>query len=115
MSERGVRLYAEDIREAIRRIEEYTVGVDFDDFTGDTKTIDAVVRNLTIIGEAVKNLPRKVKLEYSDIPWREITGMRNKVTHEYFGVDEGILWKTIKEDLPSFKKQVSEILKSVVS
>ena len=73
-------------------------------------TIDAVVRNLMIIGEAAKNIPEEIKSKNPKIAWSEAVGMRNKVTHEYFGVDEDILWKTIKEDLPVFKKQILKLL-----
>ncbi len=103
------RLYIEDIQESIRRIEAYTRELTFDSFSADTKTIDAVVRNLSIIGEAVKNLPQETKLKYPNIPWNEISGMRNKIIHEYFGVDEEILWKTIQEDLLTFKNQIDAI------
>ena len=72
--------------------------------------IDAVVRNLSIIGEAVNNLPEEIKVQSPLIPWEEIIGMRNKVIHEYFGVDEDILWKTIKEDLPIFEQQIDAFL-----
>ncbi len=111
MSKRGVRLYIEDVKDAIQKIEKYTIGLDFDTFVKDEKTIDAVIRNLSIIGEAVKNFPNELRSKYPQIPWKEITGIRNKAIHEYFGIDEDILWKTIKEDLPPFKKQISEILK----
>ena len=83
----------------------------FEEFSKDTLVIDAVVRNLTIIGEAARNIPEEIKSKNPDIAWTEAINMKNKITHEYFGVDEDILWKTIKEDLPLFKKQISEILK----
>lgn len=100
------RLYIEDIQVALKRIEDYTRGITFGDFIQDQKTIDAVVRNLSVIGEAVKNLPQEVKSIHPDIPWNEIMGMRNKVIHEYFAVDEEILWKTIQEDISKFKLQI---------
>ena len=106
MSKRSIRLYVDDIQESISRIEAYTKDFTFDGFKDDTKTIDAVVRNLEIIGEAVKNIPESVKSEHPDIPWHEIMGMRNKIIHEYFGVEEETLWKTAKDDLPKFKKQI---------
>ena len=111
MSKRGIKLYLKDISDSIKKIEKYIKGLNFDTFVKDTKTIDAVVRNLSIIGEAVKNFPNKLKSEYPQVPWKEITGTRDKAIHEYFGIDEDILWKTIKDDLPPFKKQISEILK----
>jgi len=110
MSKREAKLYLEDIKNSIKKIEKYTEGIDFDKFCYDTMTVDAVIRNLTIIGEAAGNIPEEIKAINPDIAWNEAIGMRNKVTHEYFGVDEEILWKTIKEDLPAFKKQISELL-----
>lgn len=94
----------------MKKIEEYTRGFDLEKFAADTKTIDAVVRNLTIIGEAVNYLPEEIKIQYPNIPWQEIAGMRNKIVHEYFGVDENILWKTITEDIKLFKQQLIELL-----
>ena len=113
MSKREIKLYLADIVEAIGKIGEYTEGAAFVDFVKDLKTIDAVVRNLSIIGEAVKNIPDAMKMEYPAIAWHEIIGMRNKVVHEYFSVDEDILWKTIKEDLPIVQKQIQEILQGI--
>lgn len=110
MSKRGAKLYLEDIKNSIEKIENYTNGLSFKEFSKDTMTIDAVVRNLTILGEAVKNIPEEIKSKNPDIAWSEAVSMRNKVTHEYFGVDENILWKTIKEDLPAFKKQIVKVL-----
>ena len=113
MSKRDIKLYIGDVRESIVKIEKYIKGLDFNTFVKDTKTIDAVVRNLSIIGEAVKNFPDELKSKHPKVAWKEIVGIRNKAMHEYFGVDEDILWKTIKEDLPPFKKQISKILKSL--
>ena len=112
MSKREPKLYLEDIKNSIRKIESYTRNLSFTEFKKDGLRIDAVVRNLTIIGEAARNIPEEIKSKNPDIPWGEVMGMRNKVTHEYFGVDEDILWKTIKEDLPGFKKQISELLEN---
>ena len=109
MSKRGDKLYLEDIKESIKKIEKYTKGMSFAVFARDMRTIDAVVRNISVIGEAVKNISKETKSKNPEISWREIIGMRNKVIHEYFGIDEEILWKTIKEDIPIFKKQIFKI------
>ena len=111
MSKRKAKLYIEDIKNSIKKIEKYTKGLDFNEFIKDTMTMDAVVRNLTIIGEAANNIPNEIKSKNPHIAWTEAISMRNKVTHEYFGVDEDILWQTIKEDLPVFKKQISKLVK----
>ena len=113
MSKRGIKLYLEDIKDSIRKIEKYTRSVDFDEFSRDEKLIDAVVRNLSIIGEAVIHIPKEIKAKNTDVAWKEIKGMRNKVVHEYFGIDEEILWKTVQDDLPVFKKQIAKLLTSI--
>ncbi len=111
MSKRIIKLYLSDIIESIGRIEKYVGNLSFGKFIKDTKTIDATVRNLIVIGEAINNVPKEVKSKHPEIPWAEIIGMRNKIIHEYFGVDEKILWQTIQENLPSFKKQIRRLLK----
>src|SRR3989344_4974285 len=110
MSKRFPRLYLEDILNSIANIEEYTNDISFEDFSGDRKTIDAVVRNLEIIGEAAKNIPEDFRENHSELPWSEMISMRNKVIHEYISVDVEILWKTIKEDLPKLKELVEKLL-----
>jgi len=103
----------EDINESIRKIEKYTHGVNFDKFSKDEQMIDAVVRNLSIIGEAVRNIPKEIKVKNPNVAWNEIKGMRNKVIHEYFGIDEEILWKTVQEDIQVFKKQIAKLLRDI--
>lgn len=108
MSKRKPTLYLQDILTSLSRIEDYTKNLSFNDLNNDWKTIDAVVRNLEIVGEAARNMPEEVIDKYSDVPWGNMISMRNKILHEYFGVDLDILWKTIKEDLPSLKQQIAE-------
>ena len=79
-------------------------------FSKDSKTLDAVVRNLEIIGETAKRIPDEIKQRYKDIPWKRVAGMRNKLIHEYFGVDTEILLVVIKEELPPLKPLVKKIL-----
>jgi hypothetical protein len=112
MFKRDINLYIEDIKDSIAKIEKYTNGLTADEFAADQKTIDAVVRNLSIIGEAVNNIPKDIKEQYAEMPWGAVIGMRNKIIHEYFGVDEDILWKTIKEDLPAFRGQIKKFFDS---
>ena len=109
MSKRLSRLYLEDILTSITRIEDYTEDLSFKSFDNDQKTIDAVVRNLEIIGEAAKNIPEDFIEEHNNLPWQEMVSMRNKVIHEYFGVDVEILWQTIHEDLPKLKGQIKTL------
>jgi uncharacterized protein with HEPN domain len=105
---RDILLYINDIFYSCQKILEYTEKYDFKMFKRDTKTIDAVVRNLEIIGEASKNLPAQFRKQNKEIPWKVIIGMRNKVAHEYFGIDESILWETIKQDIPFCIKKSSK-------
>lgn len=113
MSKREPVLYLQDILTSLSRIEEYTKNLSSEDLNNDWKTVDAVVRNLEIIGEAARNMPEEIIEKYPDIPWSNMVSMRNKVIHEYFGVDQEILWKTIQSDLPPLKQQIGKIIKSL--
>ena len=101
--------YVDDMLDAISKITTFLSGFDFETFSKDDKTQFAVIRALEIIGEASKKIPDKIKTSYSDIPWREIAGMRDKLIHDYFGVDIDVVWKTALEDIPS----VSNLLKQI--
>lgn len=108
------RMYFDDILLSIEKIEEYVSGMSYDDFIFDTKTVDAVIRNFEIIGEAAKNISQEIKDKFPEVPWMEMYMMRNKVSHEYFGVDHEIIWDVIKNHLPENKDQISEILTKVI-
>lgn len=110
MSRRDARLYLTDILDAIVRIERYTIGMTLEGFLRDEKTVDAVLRNLEVIGEASKNVPDGVKKGHPGVDWRSASEMRNKLIHEYFGVSFKIVWDTTKEDLPPLKAEVEKIL-----
>jgi uncharacterized protein with HEPN domain len=84
----------------------------FQDFLRDKKTQNAVIRSVEVIGEAAKKIPKSIREKYKLIPWKKMAGMRDKMIHEYFGVDLEILWKTIKEDVPSLKPLIEQ-LKSI--
>lgn len=109
MFKRNVDLYFDDIFSAIKKIDKYTKDLSINNFVKDTKTFDAVIRNLEIIGEAANKIPENIRKRYETIPWHKMISMRHKVIHEYFGVDPEILWKTIKEDLPNLKKLFKKI------
>ncbi len=109
MSKRGSQLYIQDINTSISSIYEYTKGMTLKDFVNDNKTVDAVIRNLEIIGQAARNINEEVKINHPEIPWKDMVSLRNKVLHEYFGVDLEILWKTVQEDIPSLKESLSEL------
>jgi len=103
-------MYLEDIQVAMIRIAEYIDGFTFIEFKRDYKTVDAVIRNFEVIGEASKNLPIEIKEKYSEIPWSEMYLLRNKVSHEYFGVDYEIIWDVAYNYLPDNKLQIYKIL-----
>ena len=109
MSKRAPKLYSEDILTAIEDIANFTQGMTFESFENDKKTVQAVVRSLEIIGEAANYIPQEIKEKYPDIPWREMISLRNKVLHEYFGVDEEVLWQTITEDLLPLKDKIKNL------
>lgn len=105
--------YLTDIIQAMEMVEKFTKGLDFQDFKSDEKTIFAVLRALEVIGEAVKKIPKSVKSEYEQMPWRKMAGMRDKLIHEYFGVNIKVVWKTIKEDLPKVRPLIKEVLRKI--
>ena len=92
---------------------EYTADYDYPKFKHDYKTVDAVIRNFEIIGEAAKNIPEAIKEQYPDVPWYEMYSMRNRISHAYFGVDYEIIWNIIKNHLPENKKQIEIISKDM--
>ncbi len=110
MRSRHWRLRLEDVLEAITRIERYTTGMDLQALEADDKTVDAVVRNLEIIGEAARHVPQEAREEHAHVPWDTMQGMRNVLIHEYFGVSLPIIWHTIKHDLPPLVPLLREIL-----
>ena len=106
MPPREWRLRIEDILDAIAKIERYVQDLTFDQFQADEKTIDAVVRNLEVIGEAVRHLMASSEELPEAIPWADVAGMRNILVHEYFGVDLLIVWQTITKDLPLLRMEL---------
>jgi uncharacterized protein with HEPN domain len=110
--ERGWKIRISDILDAIAAIQEYTTGMDLKLFAEDRKTADAVVRNFTIIGEAAIRMPEHVIAENLEIPWRDMSDMRNIVVHEYFGVSNKILWETVQSDLPPLVPLLQKLLES---
>ena len=107
---RDFRLYLDDILEAVMWIQEYTAGLDQNGFEADRKTLDAVVRNLEIIGEAARNLPDEWKDKAFGIEWRKIAALRNILAHEYFGISIPILWDIVQNKLGPLEAACKEIL-----
>jgi uncharacterized protein with HEPN domain len=111
MSKRDYRLLLEDILEAVHKIKTYTNGLSYEQFVEDVKTSDAVIRNFEIIGEAANNIPEVVKEKHQEIEWHKIVGIKNRIIHEYFGVDYKILWRIISNNLDELKEKIENILK----
>ncbi len=109
--EREYIQFLEDILLSMQRISEYIAELDFQAFKKDYKTVDAVIRNFEIIGEASKNIPAEIKLKHSNMPWDEMYRLRNRVSHEYFGVDYEIIWDIAINYLPENKIEIEEIIR----
>ena len=97
--------------ESAYKIKSYTETYDFEDFKSDDKTIDAVIRNLEIIGEASNRIDPDFQSENSEIPWNHLRGLRNRIVHEYFGVDLVIIWTIIEDQLDEMIDWIETILK----
>jgi uncharacterized protein with HEPN domain len=103
-------LYVDDMLEAIRRIASYTDGIDRPSFAQDPKTVDAVVRNLEILGEAAKCVPEELRRKAAEIDWRKVTGMRDVLAHAYFRIDLDILWDAATVKAPALMEPLRRLL-----
>jgi len=106
-------MYLQDLLVAMTRIAEYLDGYTFDQFKKDYKTVDAVIRNFEIIGEASRKLPDHIKDNNPDLPWDEMYLLRNKVSHEYFGIDYEIIWDVCINHLPENRRQIQSIINNL--
>ena len=106
---RDTEFFVEDIKEAIRDIEDFSKGLTCEKFSKDRLRQSAIIRQLEIIGEAVKNIPNSFKEKYQDIPWKEIAGFRDILSHAYFGVNLERIWNIIEKDLPYLKREIEKI------
>jgi uncharacterized protein with HEPN domain len=112
MTERRLEDSLVDILEAITEIEMFMEGVDLDRFLRNREKVLAVVKLLEIIGEATKKIPSSIREKYPEIPWRSVAGMRDVLVHEYWQVDELVVWETVTEALPLLKKTIIKIINS---
>jgi uncharacterized protein with HEPN domain len=112
MSRRYWKHRITDILDSIKKIQKYVEEMEFEDFQKDEKTIDAVIRNFIVIGEAASHVPEDVSTGYSNIPWRVMGDMRNFAVHEYWGVELRTIWKTIQDDLPPLVPSLKQVIDS---
>ncbi len=112
MGVRDYKLYIEDILECIGKIKKYTRNLSFKQFSKNEKSIDAVIRNFEVIGEAARQLPQKIKVKYPEVEWKSLINFRNVIIHEYFGIDDEIMWDVIKTKLTPLEKKIKNVLKT---
>jgi uncharacterized protein with HEPN domain len=109
MSKRSDRELLTDIRLAIQRISTYIADSDYETFADDTRTQDAVIRNLEILGEATKKLSEEFRAAHQDIPWKNMSATRDRLIHDYFGVNLDIVWQIAKTELPKLSNQLADL------
>jgi uncharacterized protein with HEPN domain len=105
--------YLQDIVDHAEKAMRFVRGVSFDDFCDNEEKVFAVVKMLEIVGEAARHLPKSVRDKYASIPWKQVVGMRDKMTHEYFSVDLEVVWRTVHEDLPPLRDTAKKILEDL--
>jgi uncharacterized protein with HEPN domain len=106
---RDDQVYLAHIKDALQQISRYTDGMDFDAFIGNRMVQDAVIRQFEIVGEATKNLSKNFTERYSRIPWKDLAGFRDKLIHQYFGVDLATVWQSVVEDVPVLLDELKKI------
>ena len=109
MSERDWRLFLLDIRESASRVRDYVGSMSREEFLSDSRTVDAVIRNLAIIGEAAKKVPADIRRQYPDVEWKKMAGLRDIVIHDYFGIDEDIIWDVVSVKMPELLQQMETL------
>ena len=113
MTKRYIDDYLQDILDAIADSQQFISGMTFTEFESDRKTIFAATRAVEIVGEAIKSIPQNIRDKYPEIPWKSFAGMRDKLIHQYFGVNLQVLWDTIQQDLPPLQTTISKILEDL--
>ena len=107
---RDIKLYISDILEQMNNAETFIGNMNIDQFSEDKKTAFAVMRSIEIIGEASKGVPEEIRKKYPEIPWKSMSGMRDKIVHMYFGVNFKRIWLVVKEDIPRLKPLIEKVL-----
>ena len=103
--------YLQDMLSNAERAIQFAHGMSYEAFAKDEKTVYAIIRAIEIIGEASQKIPNEIRTKYPEIPWREVSAMRNKLVHEYFGINMEVVWQTIHDDLPMLVPALKEVLK----
>ena len=111
MKKRVYKMFVEDILEAMDKIERYIKDLRYEEFVKNEMVVDAVIRNLEIIGEASRNIPEDAREKHPEIPWKRMIGLRNIAIHEYFGIDLSIIWEIITKNIPETRPVIKEMLK----
>jgi uncharacterized protein with HEPN domain len=106
---RDPKLFVKDIYDACDAIQKFVLNLSFDEFIQDDKTLSAVIRKFEVIGEAAKNVPEEIKIKYPECPWKEMSGMRDRLIHAYFGIDNDLVWDTIQTKIPELMQIISGI------
>jgi uncharacterized protein with HEPN domain len=107
---RDTRLFLEDIVACCDKVGRYTVGLTYEQFKDTELVIDAVARNLELIGEATKRVPEELRRRYEDVPWRKMAGLRDVIVHGYFGIDVRLLWDIVQRDVPTTRHKIASVL-----
>ncbi len=110
---RDYKLFLEDISSRIERVERYTADMSYEEFLRDDKTVSACIREIEVIGEAAKQIPKEIRERFDDLPWSLMAKMRDKLIHWYFEIDEEIVWKVAKEKLPDIKLRIDAIINTI--
>lgn len=112
-SKRQYADYVQDIVDHVDKAMRFVHGLSYDDFAENEEKVFAVVKTLEIIGEAARHLPKSLRDKYKAVPWKQVVGMRDRMTHEYFSVDVEVVWRTVHEDLPPLRDTAQKMLKDL--
>ena len=111
--QREPRVFLEDILTAAVKVEKFTIGLSYEDFIDNDLVVDAVIKNILVIGEATKNIPEEIRKMNPQVEWRKMAGMRDMMIHGYFSINYRIVWDVVQNKIPTLKHQVEQLLKEI--